>query len=499
MSSQHGLSERLQGELATWFEGRQGDHAFPSVVFGVFDRDGLLFSHGQGRFDESGRTPTAHTVYRICSMTKSFCMAALLRLQEQGRLALADPVNLYVPEMPSFVDGDRVVAPTVEMLMSNSSGLPEDNRWADHQLDMTREDLLDVLRSGLRYSFPPGEEYQYSNIGFAVLGLVVERVAGQEFEPFVQRELLDPLGLAATGFDPAALGAADHGAAVGLTSFDDGASWVDRPLKPLGAFSAAGSLFSTVSDIARWSAWLSSAFDRDLGADDVLSAAARRRMQRIHTPKAPDDPDVPRTTNVGYGLGLTIEHDVRFGAIAQHSGGMPGFTSNMRWHCSSGLGVVVMANTDGMPADRWTSDILRLVLDELQPPARVIRTWPETFEAAATIDAALLAGRLPDIDGTYAANVLSDVPLDVRERRRADAVSAVGGITSPQPSLESRLDGARSPADLAWHVDGGDGRLTCRIELTATLPPLVQRLEITVEPPGGDPQAGSARFNRTVR
>ncbi|WP_411698738.1 serine hydrolase domain-containing protein [Conyzicola sp.] len=475
------LPAALATTLTTWFDERE--MVSPSVDYAVFDRTGVVFQHGIGEFQLDGRAPRVDTVYRIASMSKSFEMAAVLVLVERGLLALDDLVSDHVAEFTDPVDAFGVAAPvTIHMLMSNSSALPEDNGWADHELGLSRADFLAVIARGLHFAGTPGFGYQYSNIGFWLLGVIVENVSGQSFEDFATTTLLEPLGLGDTRYSVGDYPQSDAARiAHGFGTFDEGATWFDRPVVGTGIGGCAASMFSTVADIAAWSGWLSSAFDADNADDTVLSRASRRLMQRIHTsmPAPADRPAEQQLEGVGYGLGLMVENDVRFGLIAQHSGGLPGWSSNMRWHQESGIGVVVFANTNGVKPGIAATGMLRAVLDELDPPALDIAIWPQTVDAATAIDEAIRAGGdITVAESIFSPNLLSDVPADVRAARLAKLVGEIGGLTASAAAIGDRLIWATSEAHVAWSIPGINGELECRIELTPTDPPMVQRLEV---------------------
>ena len=480
------LSATLATTLTTWFDDQ--NLVTPSINYAVFDRSGVVFQHGVGEFQLDGRAPQVDTVYRIASMSKSFEMAAVLVLVERGLLSLDDRVQAHVTEFADPVDAFGVPMPvTVRMLMSNASALPEDNGWADHELGLSRSDFLAVIARGLHFAGTPGFGYQYSNIGFWLLGVIVENVSGRSFEEFATAELLDPLGLTDTRYSVGDYPQSDEQRiAHGFGSFDEGVSWFDRPVVGTGIGGCAASMFSTVSDIATWSGWLSSAFDPHNSDDTVLSRASRRLMQRIHTsmPAPADREAEPSLEGIGYGFGLVVENDVRFGLIAQHSGGLPGWSSNMRWHQESGIGVVVFANTNGVKPGIAATGLLRAVLDEVQPPAREITLWPETLAAAIAMDDAVrgearsFERSLDAMGEILSPNLLSDVPADVRATRLTKLTGELGGLTLSAAPIADRLLWATSEAHVAWLVPGTTGDLECRIEMTPTSPPLVQRVEI---------------------
>ena len=479
------LSAATRDQLTRWFDGR--NISSPSINYAVFDRAGVIFHHGIGEFQRDGRAPELDTIYRICSMSKSFCAAAILVLRDHGQLSLQDPVSKYIPEFQTYRDPEGCEIPvSLRMLMSHSSGLPEDNAWADYHLGMTRGELLETLRTGLNFSDYPDAGFQYSNIGFAMLGIVVENVSGKPFKSFATETFLGPLALTSTRFDVAdypSNGEGGAGIAYGFDSFDEGETWFNRPFLETGALACASSMYSTLPDIARWSAWLSSGFVPNNSDDAILSRASRRLMQRMFTAHHLVDRAVrPELDNVGYGLGLVVEHDKRFGVCVQHPGGLQGFSTNMRWHCSSGIGVAIFANTSGLSPAVWAAEILRAVLTELDVPAKVVPLWPATLAAARAVEAVVCeSGNFMEIEALYSRNLLSDVPADVRGSRLADAINEVGGLVRKVdiPPLTCRLAWAVSAAQLCWTIPGNCGDLHCAMELTEIEPSTIQRLEIT--------------------
>ena len=477
------LDRELIATLDHWFD--ETDLVSPSISYALFDRDGVIYQNAVGEFQRDGRPPRLDTIYRIASMSKSFEVAAALVLVERGLLALDSPVSGLVPEFVDPVDEFGVAMPvTVQMLMSNSSALPEDNGWADYELGLSRRDFLAVISAGLEFAGRPGDGFQYSNIGFWLLGVIVENVTGQAFVEFATETLLVPLSLTDTRYDAAEYLDDEDRLAHGFGTFDDGATWFDRPFVGTGIGGCAASMFSTVTDIARWSAWLSSAFDPAYGDDAILSRQSRRLMQRIHTatPAGVDRSGEQQLEGIGYGLGLFVENDVRFGLVAQHSGGLPGWSSNMRWQLSTGMGAVVFANTNGVRPGIQATAMLRALLQSEQTPAREISPWPTTLAAAELIDSALRgSGDVDDLDDSLLSpNLLSDVPADVRVARVQKAIDEVGGLAASIPPLAERTSWTASPAHLAWIIPGASGAIECRIELTPTTPALVQRLEVSV-------------------
>lgn len=524
-------------EIDAMFRGLTDDGAAPGIAYGVVGRTGLVHAGGHGVVRENGPRPDAATAFRIASMTKSFTAASILLLAERGALTLADPVGRHVPEFSAVrlptSDSPQV---TVGMLASMSGGLPEDDAWADRQESMTREEFARLLTGGVRFVTVPGTAYEYSNLGYALLGRVVEAASGTTYHDFVDRHLLRPLGMAATGFDTSV--PAPGGVATGHARVDG--RWRPEPFSGPGVFSAIGGLFSTVEDLAVWMSRLAAAFPARDGADPgPLSRAARRAMQQVHRAVPPAGGTVADhgPVRVGYGYGLNIEHDPVWGTVVSHSGGYPGFGSHMRWHPGTGLGVVALTNaryvtgktqataalrallsdaagTDGPGAAR--ADAHTVDADGADTDGAAVRTgrtpatgaapvvpgaasggrpadgadlWPETVQARVAVEGLLREWDPAVAAACFADNVELDLDLPRRRARIRELVETAGPLTETDPA--DGIAGSDSAAHLVWRVRGARGVLRCEIRLTPQNPPKIQTLDVALDgpapPPAGRP------------
>ena len=152
----------------------------PGAAWGIVIDGELAHAGAAGVRDVATNAPVdADTVFRIASMTKSFTAMAILKLRDEGKLALDDPAERYVPELKGLryptTDSPRI---TIRHLLTHSEGFPEDNPWGDQQLSESEAGLSRMMRGGIPFSNAPGIAYEYSNYGFAILGRVVsQRVA----------------------------------------------------------------------------------------------------------------------------------------------------------------------------------------------------------------------------------------------------------------------------------------------------------------------------------
>jgi CubicO group peptidase (beta-lactamase class C family) len=322
------------------------DKHIPGMVWGIVI-DGQLAHVGTfGVQDLTTKIPVTETTdFRIASMTKSFTVLAILRLRDQGKLSLEDPVSKWIPEFANIELPTRDSATLkIRQLMSHSAGLPEDNPWADQQLAASDADLTQWLRQGIPFSTPPGTRYEYSNYAFGLLGRIVTKAAGIPYDRYVQREIIAKLHMDSTTFEFSKV--PKERRAIGYRLQPDG-TYLEEPPLPQGAFGSAGGLLTTVDDLGRYIAFHLSAWPpRDDPDTGPVRRSSVREMSHRWTPSNLTARRVDgklQVTDAGYGYGLRIATDCRFERIVSHSGGLPGFGSTMAWLPDYGVGIFAMA------------------------------------------------------------------------------------------------------------------------------------------------------------
>ena len=319
----------------------------PSVAAGLV-RDGeLVWSAGRGTTAGSpGVSPGPDVQYRCGSITKTFVAVAVMRLCEEGRLALDEPVQRHLPDT-----GLGTV--TVAQLLSHCGGLRAETRgeWWERTPGGPFGDLAASSLGEHAGPLAPGERFHYTNVGFAVLGELVARLRGRPWDEVVRTELLDPLGMTRTTPRPA--GPAARGFAVH--------PWADvvlpEPEHDAGAMAPAGQLWTTVRDLGRWAAFLAG---RVPGPLPAATLAEMRRMRTVD-----DRPGL--AWEVGYGLGIQVWNVAghrRFG----HGGSMPGFLAALQVEAggppegtTAGDAAIVLANTTAGMDHALAGDLLDLL------------------------------------------------------------------------------------------------------------------------------------------
>lgn len=515
-----GLSDgdSLEARLEAMAAERAAAGTAPALAVGVFTGGALRTRVLRGSIDEAGRPPRADTAFRIASCTKSFTAAAVLILRDRGLLDLDSEVSAHLPYLQLIGPGeDMPTGPlTLRMLLTMSGGLPTDDPWADRQEAMPGADFEALLAAGVRLVRTPGTDYEYSNLGYAMLGAVIAAATGHSYTDFVRLELLEPLGLVSTGFDAGVRAAG--GVALGYCR--RGGAWKPQPFSRPGAFSAIGGLFSTLDDLGRWAGWLADGFsDGPDPAGEPLSRASRREMQQLHRYAGPEhlvagaardsggsDGAGAAAGIGGYGFGLRVLEDPARGLVVSHSGGYPGFSSHMTWHPASGTAVVGFENASYAKVGGLVREVLAGVLDgRAEPssgdpasanpasanpasgdpasgdpatpaagePARTAAApWPETLAARAVVERLVEAWDGNLARSVFAGNVELDEPLEDRRHRLQQALAAVGPLRH-----DTAVPGfSATAARLEWVVPGTRGGLNCEVSMTPEAVPKVQTL-----------------------
>ncbi|MGL6278876.1 MAG: serine hydrolase domain-containing protein [Gaiella sp.] len=359
MSAPESVTERLDELL----ERAQRADRLPSVSAAVF-RDGApLWQRAIGLADvASGTAATPDHQYRIGSITKTFTAVAIMQLRDAGRLDLDAPLRAALPEFPH--------GPTLRQALSHTTGLqrePPGEIW-ESLAPPDREQLVAGLEDAERV-LAPGVAWHYSNLVFALLGEIVARLGGT-YETVLAERVLVPLGLARTRLHATAPAATPYF----VEPYSD-AVRVEPDLEVTESTGAAGWLWSTTGDLARWADFLCT------GADEVLSRATLDEMARVQTM-------VDETGwTIGWGLGLEL---VRRGerVLVGHVGAMPGFLAAVFVDRARRIGAAVLTNSGaGTAPDALALDLAEAALDGLHASTDL---WSP--DAGAPDDVAALLG-----------------------------------------------------------------------------------------------------------
>jgi CubicO group peptidase (beta-lactamase class C family) len=457
--------DAAQAELQALAEHYATTHHSPALVWGVMLDGELALS-----------SPNTTKVFRIASMTKSFTAATVLRLRDDGLLGLDEPVA----EMSAVRSTADSPAITLRHLLSMQSGITSDDPWGDRHLDIGTDEFDALLAARLLFALPTGTGFEYSNLGYGVIGRVIERVTGERPQDVIDRVLIRPLGLDRTTWTQP-----DHDDWAQPFRVEDGQAVADD-CPPLGdgALAPMGGLWSTVEDLVRVMAWFDDAFPaRDTADDGPVSRASRREQQQVQRAVAVARTEatgegldhVPeRVDGGGYGFGMQVIHDQRFGPIAGHSGGLPGYGSNMRWLPGRRTGAVALANSTYAPMRLLTRRMLEVLDDHGLVPPVVVPVNPDLERAADALLALINDWSDEAADKLFADNVGLDESYERRARKAAEVMDTHGLLTRQRIEAAYATDATLT----ATAADGTEVRIW--LALSPVTPPRVQEYEITL-------------------
>lgn len=406
-------------------------NGYPGYAYGVV-LDGKLIYTGSGGCIDFDRkiSATSQSIFRIASMTKSFTAMAILKLRDEGKLRLDDPIDFYISELQRDHLTQDSPAITIRDLLTHSAGFPTDDPWADRKLEETEEQLLILLKEKICFSNPCGMTFEYSNLGYTILGYLIKKITGIPYQEFIDTAICQPLGIKAyweyTEVPEAQL---VHG-----YSFKD-EKYEEDPLLHDGIFGAMGGLMTSIEAFGRYMALHQDAWPpRD---DKELGPIKRSSIREMHQPwkfvKLETDfkyySGNECSVMSAYGYGLNWLRDSLGRVFIGHRGGLPGFGSNWFFLPEYGLGIVSFANLTYANTSKIDLDVLNKILIEAKlesrrlPPSNILKDKKEKLSLI-----------LPDWEnipkGIFADNFFLDRSLKALKQESKDLFSKAGEIIS---------------------------------------------------------------------
>ena len=300
----------------------------------------LVYERAQGFADlEFTVNADPETMFRIGSVTKQFTAAAVMKLSERGKLSVDDPLARFLPDYPR--GGDI----TLRHLLTHTGGVPNytdlGQKWATIVArELAHEELMALWRD-LPLDFEPGTKWRYSNSGYYLLGMVIEKVSGVSYGEFLRETFFDPLKLTRTRYD--SNGEVLLNRAQGYV-FADGKFWNDQ-LIGMSQPGAAGALVSSAGDLVRWQIALVNG--------QVVKPASYEEMT------LPFLLDGGGETTYGFGLDLQTSGGI---ACVSHGGGIFGFNSFLAYWPESRLSIAVISNCEQLSSQALAQELTGLLL-----------------------------------------------------------------------------------------------------------------------------------------
>jgi CubicO group peptidase (beta-lactamase class C family) len=312
----------------------------PGAAVVVARGDSVVFSAAYGLADVEQRIAIApQTSFRLASVTKQFTAAAILTLVQTGRLGLDDKLPNVLPDTPRYM---RDV--TVRQLLTHTSGVPDYEPLlgsADGPRILDR-DVFALLRSAKSLYFPPGTSWRYSNSGYAMLALIVQRVSGESFPAYVRRHMFDRAGMSTAvahveGSDTVANRAYGYSA--------DGNAWKRTDQSRTSTVLGDGGIYASAEELAHWSM----SFDHNA----VLTAESFREAT---TPVR-----LSSGTSTSYGFGWFLDSH-RGHSRQRHEGDSIGFRTAIQRYPDQRLTVIVLVNRGAAPIDALSDGVANIFL-----------------------------------------------------------------------------------------------------------------------------------------
>ncbi|MDP3749121.1 MAG: serine hydrolase domain-containing protein [Phenylobacterium sp.] len=455
-------------QLDPIFEKFATERHVPGLVFGVVVDGKLAYVKSMGVQDTAAKRPvTPDSVFRIASMSKNFTALAVLKLRDEGKLSLDAPAETLVPELEGLryptTDSPKI---RVRDLLNHTGGFVTDDPWGDRQLPMSEADFSRFLRAGVPFSRPPAMAMEYSNFGYALAGQVVTNVSRRPYDAYIESRILRPLGMAASTYDVGKI-PAEH-RAIGYRWEDE--AWVEEPTLGPGVFGAMGGLAVSANDYAKYVAWVLAAWPARDGTEDAIlkRGSVREIAQGSNFPAV-----IPRSDKADpaacdrarvYGMGMIVLADCVLGPHFTHSGGLPGYGSNVLFLPERGLGVFAFANRTYAGAAPAVRDAAVLLVKSGAFPARTTPPSERLNEAAAIVAKIYAAGDVMAARDGLAMNVLLDSDAAHRNAELG-MLKAELGACQPAPDIaaETAMSGT-----ISYSCE--KGRLQARVLLAPTTP-----------------------------
>jgi len=456
-------------------------HKLPALAYGVVVGDSLVFFGTFGKSNiEIGNQVTEHSLFRIASMSKSFTAMAILKLRDEGKLCLAEPASTYVPELKKlkYLSDD---APQVSIfnLLTMTAGFPEDNPWGDRFLDISDNALMEQVAEGISFSTVPSLQYEYSNLGFGLLGHIITQVSGIPYQEYITRNILHPLGMMNTYWE---FSEVPPDLLVQGYRWED-EEWKHEPLLHDGAFGAMGGLITSITDFSKYischlSAWPPRS-DPDSGP---VRRSTLREMHRMNNPgfykdqHRFGDPSLPIMR--GYGFGLVAIKDQEGIVEVGHNGGLPGFGSSYMFYPEYGIGIMAFSNLTYVGGT--VREVNYMVMKELIKqgvflPMRL--PVSDILERRKTELLELISGWDPELEKEIvAANLYMDISRETRKEEAKRLLEQIGKISATGPvKPENQLRGS-------FLIIGKHGTIKVYFTLTPESEPRVQWLTLELIP-----------------
>ncbi len=468
---------KVYPEIAKIYKDWAEKNHIPGLSYGIVVDGKLVFTGNEGYTDIEKKIPvTTTSIFRIASMSKSFTAMAILKLRDEGKLRLDDPAYLYVPEMKNLKYPTSDSPPiTIRHLLTHGTGFPEDNPWGDRQLSDSDRELLDLIKGQVSFSTSPGTAYEYSNLGFTLLGRIITVVSKKPYQQYIRENIWLPLGMKNTEWEYANV--APDKLAHGYRWLNE--KWNEEELlhdKPDGSWGSMGGMLTSIDEFASYLALHISAWPPSNAAE--TGPVKRSSIREMHHPWRISGFN-PNFTYAGgrkcatvtaYNYGLNWLRDCDDRVYVGHSGGLPGFGSQWRFLPEYGIGVVAFANRTYAPVTAVNLEVLDKLITDAALKPRQLPASAILNQRKSELVKLFPGWENAEKSGIFAENFFADNPIDLIRKNFAELYSKAGRIIRVgEMKAYNQLRGI-------FVIEGEKANIEVFFTLSPENPPLVQQL-----------------------
>ena len=464
-------------ELDAKFQDFKVKSHLSSVSYALVLDGKIIYQNNSGIVNyKTNKTADNKSVYRIASMSKSFASVAILQLRDAGKLKLDDPVWKYIPELKGQKYSPDSPDITVRHLLSHAAGFPEDNPWGDRQLGISVATMLKMFKKGISFSNEPGVAYEYSNMGFAMLGYIIKQVSGQSYQSYITNNIWKPLGMNNTFWDFKKV--PDSQLVMGYRWLRE--QYIEQPIEGDGAYGIMGGVLTSIEDFAKYMALHQAAYDVSLPKSAILKKSSLKEMHFPWNFNSINNRGFTATgepcSNVSfYGYGLRIDKNCNQITSVGHSGGLPGFGSDWKILPQYGIGIVTFTNGTYGGAALMNNQILSFIVEKAVLSPHAFPVTSILKQRQNELVKILPSWQNAEKTGIFAENFFLDYFPDLLKIEAESIFEKAGKITKVHEIVaENALRGK-------FLMEGEKGNIEVSFTLSPENPPLIQAYSIRLK------------------
>ncbi|WP_064196249.1 MULTISPECIES: serine hydrolase [Emticicia] len=464
-------------ELDAKFEAFRTQNHLSSVSYAVLVDGKIVHQSNRGTVNyKTNKIADNQSVYRIASMSKSFASVAILQLRDAGKLKLDDPVWKYIPELRGQKYSADSPDITVRHLLTHAAGFPEDNPWGDRQLGITEAEMLKMFKKGISFSNEPGIAYEYSNMGFAMLGQIIKNVSGQSYQSYIINKIWKPLGMNNTYWDYTKV--PDNQLVRGYRWLRE--QYIEQPFEGDGAYGIMGGILTSIEDFSKYMVFHQKAYQVNAPNSPILKKSSLKEM---HFPANFGSMNNRGFTGSGepcnnvsfYGYGLRIDQNCNQIRSIGHSGGLPGFGSDWKIVPQYGIGIVTFTNGTYGSAALMNNQIVPYIIEKAGISPIPFPVSPILKQRQNELVKLLPSWEGAEKTGIFAENFFMDYFPDLLKAEAEGIFDKVGKIVKINEIVpENALRGK-------FLIECEKGKVEVSFTMSPENPPLIQAYSIKLK------------------